>query len=50
MLLGRMLRQVEVDDRYKRRRKRTLVEKIADLMNEFQKEVKEANGHDAGEG
>lgn len=39
ILLSRMLRQVEVDERYARRRKRTLVQKISDLMSEFQKEV-----------
>lgn len=39
ILLSRMLRQVEVDERYARRRKRTLVLKISDLMSEFQKEV-----------
>ena len=42
-LLSRMLRQVDVDERYKPRRRRVLKMKITSLMSEFEKEV---NGHD----
>ncbi len=41
--LSRMLRQVDVDVRYKPRRRKVLKAKITALMQEFQKEV---NGHD----
>lgn len=39
VVLGRMLRQVDIDGRYSARRKRLLKRKISELMNEFQKEV-----------
>ena len=42
-LLSRMLRQVDIDARYKNRRRKALKVKITSLMEEFQKEV---NGHD----
>lgn len=42
-LLSRMLRQVEIDGRYKPRRRKVIKAKITSLMTEFQKEV---NGHD----
>lgn len=42
-LLSRMLRQVDIDARYKTRRRKALKVKITSLMEEFQKEV---NGHD----
>ena len=42
-ILSRMLRQVDVDSRYKPRRRKVLKAKITTLMQEFQKEV---NGHD----
>ena len=42
-LLSRMLRQVDVDGRYKPRRRKVIKAKITSLMTEFAKEV---NGHD----
>ena len=38
-VLSRMLRQVDIDPRYKPRRRRVLKEKITALLSEFQKEV-----------
>jgi len=46
-LLSRMLRQVDVDARYKPKRRKLLKAKITALMTEFQKEV---NGHDGANG
>ncbi len=46
-LLSRMLRQVDVDARYKTRRRKALKGLITRLMTEFQKEV---NGHDEARG
>lgn len=39
VVLGRMLRQVDIDPRYSRKRKKLLKRMISDLMSEFQKEV-----------
>jgi hypothetical protein len=39
VVLGRMLRQVVIDPRYSKRRKKRLERMISDLMSEFQKEV-----------